>query len=161
MHTYARTHVHTHMRACTYVLAHRCAHMEREMEKEKLHNSRCNFSCTELTTCSRPLLSFCWNRINRRETRIKGLCEFSVASSGSELQAPKQRKRTWTSERKEGRSETLVLTAPAAPAEPLNLPNYLGHSLVSSVGLSWGLWIQSSSVAFQTGPLLPPGGIKL
>lgn len=67
----------------------------------------------------------------------------------------------WTSERKEGQSETLVLTAPAAPAEPLNLPNCLGHSLGLSVGLSWGLWIQSSSVAFQTGPLLPPGGIKL
>lgn len=34
MHTYARMHVHRHMRACTYVLAHRYAHMEREWKKK-------------------------------------------------------------------------------------------------------------------------------
>lgn len=59
----------------------------------------------------------------------------SGTSSGSELQPQEQRKRMWTPERKEGGSETLVLMAPAPPAEPLNLPDYLGQSGISGAVL--------------------------
>lgn len=115
------------MRAHIHTQAHT------EMEKENPHSCRCDFSYAELTACSQSLVRFCLNRIHTkagdgnervihtvgREQALGLSC--SHESTGNACGRLKEKKA----------GVSLVLRAPASPAEPLDLPDYLEQSGIS------------------------------
>jgi hypothetical protein len=119
----------THMQTCIKHMRV-CSHTHREMEKEKPHNCRCNFSYAKFTrTCSHSLLSFCWNWINKDwRWELKAMLVVR-SSSGSELQPHSRRNACGLLKEKRAGVRTLILTRPSPTplAEPLN-HSYLGQS---------------------------------